>query len=753
VLTGVLFATIFTLIGFAFIPSKYSQTFFYFPVGVIYFVILVAVISSISNLSVGFSSVIAIFFSTLLLIYRIFKNSSYRDLLKSFGKIQVTVPYILIILTNSLVSFLNLDLAGRNFDAYYAIQDGTFLASHSVFESRKGLFPDSLLPLDWSASTSIRYGVSLVLASTKFILHDNLWTQAQPLFILLFIILFLVLYSFSKSVFKINNFSASCIAVLATFSPMYLLHIQYFMFGQALTLPLLIFSFILFSDFNPSWESRFLQIAMLACLFIAYPAMFYPLFGFYLISLIFDFIRTKKYYNIAANLGLFSLILTFAYDFDFGAIGNRIFSWVVGSVSPATINITNSDLITIPIFSQFTSDIGFPLIFGFLPYPFSGNVPTILIYTLNLLCLSIFVLVLSLLFPWNKSDARMKAVILYLIFWCIFPFFGFVRGNSYLFFKISVWLMPILMLLFAGKFFDRTSFVISTGTSKGAAKRNMLRIFITTILIAQSVTSLSYLKSMKGWDSFPQRPSTKEYPNLLALNFPPESIISISTPTAEEATWTAGLINANPAKIFSLGASQQALAVGLNRRCELSYVQKNFDSVDYLIENTEKQDVVENLVFNSISSGTGSGWRKYSVLDLKYGVVPNGAGSYPPTFLENGNSPVNNAKIIRWSSGQICLSIFSKNANAIKLQLNYANGPDIGPMPVWEGSLNSQRLPLVVSGQEISTNLNLDSGWNLFQIVQKSCKDPMENFNRWSRRADDRLLCFAYGSVRTFRSN
>ena len=751
-LTSLTFLTIFAVIGLAFVPSRYSRSFFYLPIGIIYFVFLISIISSISKISTGLSSVIAISFSVGFLLYRLITNPTYFREVRALLRYFILLPYLLVIFTNFLTSAFSLDLAGRNFDAYYAIQDGTFLSDHAVGDSKIGKFPDDLLPLDWSASPSIRYGISYVLGSQKFILNNNLWTQAQFLFFLFFVILALTLVSFAKHFFGVKDLHAFFLGIFAVLSPMYLLHIQYFMFGQAMTLPLLIFSLVLLTESLPSRNLRFLQIILLVSLFVAYPAMFYPTCGFYLLKLIWDGIRGKKYIFLLTNLFGLMLVFILVHGFDFTIIFNRIFSWVVGSVSPDTINTMAPDSITIPIFSQFTSGLGLPLVLGFFPYPFPFMLPQTTMLLLNLICLVLFFLALFPWSPWSALNNQIKAITMYLLLWLFFPFFGFVRGNSYLFFKVSVWLIPIFVLLLAGKITTSLS-PVRANSFQIQLKKGSLGLLIFSFLIVQVVTSAAYLKSLRGWDSFPQRPSLIDGLALQTFNPSVESNIAISTPTAEEATWAAGLIAPGSSNVFSLGASKQALAVGLTRECNLSFSQKNFENLDYIVQNSEKVDIVENLKFTSEPIANQNRWQLFSAKSLNSGVITNGAGTYPPTILTSETSPVPGSDVIRWSSGQICLAIFSDSSKNSEIKLAYSSGPDSGKHPSWIGKLNFNKLPLEVSQHAIFAPLQLNKGWNLLQIEQNSCEDPMKNFNRWTRRADDRLLCFVVGSVRVSSLN
>jgi hypothetical protein len=742
----------FALVGVAFSPSRLLSQFFYLPVGIVYFILFTSSISNIFQLKVGVSATLTILLSVLVIGLRIrLRNIAFLQVLKKGKDLLPTVLLIGPVL-GFLLKSTNIDFAARNFDAHYAIVDGLFLFNNSASSSIIGSQRDELLPMDWSASTNLRYGMSFVVSFLETIQIGDAWTNAQYVFFALLIILSLTIYSFSRDVLKRSKKVSLILSLLVSLSPISLVNINYFMFGQTLALPVLILGFLVLGRIAIQRSEYILQVAILMFFFVAYPAMLFPSLVFFFLCLGRAVYQSKIKLTSISKLFLVLIVMSLVvYGFEPSAAISRLIIWVMANLDPQSVNLSADESIPITIFSQFTSILGFPLTLGLIPYPFLGDQFFFVSLLLNVLIFFVVFQSAKHVFQSLRKDENLIPIFLFFFAWLLVPVFGFLGGNSYLYIKVMIWISPLVALVFwdlvVGKFVAfvqllKVRAVPSIGTSV-----TLVLLFSISVMMMQ--TSLTYGKMFPKWDSFIQRPMPSVYSEFKNSRFDENTKVAINATTAEEALWTAGLFGIRNNQFYSLGVKTQALGEGLTTKCSKPFAQKNFREFDFILENTQKQDVGISSQYKAGSRISSIGdWELLNRSGLEFAIVMNGSGTFPPTILAENASPISGSNVFRWSSGQVCFSIFTNKTLDIQVTIPYSRGPDFNPEGVWKVVAGNRSAALSVTETTLGFGTTLNPGWNLVQVSRSDCNLTSVE-SRWTRRADDRLLCFAVGKITT----
>ena len=740
------------LIGIAFSPSKFQGNYFYLPVGIIYFILLTSTISNVFKVDAGPSSVLTIFVSTILIALRIRLKNIERS--QFMAKVKELSPIVLLIgpILTFFLKKTNIDFAARNFDAHYAIVDGLFLLNNSASSATVGSLENELLPMDWSASTNLRYGMSYLVGFLETIQIGDAWKNAQYIFFALLIILSLTIYSFARAIFKRSKLVSLTLSALVAISPISFLNINYFMFGQTLALPVLILGFLVLGKVATGRSEYFLQVAILMFFFVAYPAMLFPSLIFFFLSLGRAFYQGRV--RVISLVKLFGVLIGMSllvYGFDPSDPISRLLIWITANLNPQSVNLSSEESIPITIFSQFTSNLGFPLTLGLIPYPFLGRQFFALNLVLNLLVFFVVYQAVKHVYQVLRKDDNLIPFFLFFSSWLLVPAFGFLGGNSYLYIKVMVWISPLIALVFwdlvIAKFDSFFHLLKQRGIPQIGASVTLVSLFLTSILLMQ--VSLAYGKMFPKWDSFTQRPLPNVYSEFKSSGIEENSKIAVNATTAEEALWTAGLFGLRSNQFYSLGVKSQALGEGLTTRCTMPFAQKNFEGFDYILENTKKQDVgIPSQYATSSKISSFSDWELLNRSGLEFALVMNGSGTFPPTIMTENTSPVSGSNVFRWSSGQVCFSIFTNKTLDVQVNIPYSAGPDFNPKGIWKVLVDEKSTSPTVSETNLFFRTTLIPGWNLVQVSRSGCNlGSIEN--RWSRRADDRLLCYAVGKITT----
>jgi len=740
------------LIGVAFSPSRFLGQYFYLPIGIVYFILLTSTISNVFKIDAGPSSVLTISVSVFLIALRIrLRNIERSQILE---KVKELLPIVLLIgpVLTFLIKKTNIDFAARNFDAHYAIVDGLFLLNNSASSSAVGTLKNELLPMDWSASTNLRYGMSYVVSFLETIQIGDAWINAQYVFFALLIVLSLTIYSFARAIFKRSKPVSLILSALVTISPISFLNINYFMFGQTLALPVLILGFLVLSKVAIGKSEYLLQMAILVFFFVAYPAMLFPSLIFYLLSLGRACYQGKvKVISVVKLFGVLIGISLLVYGFDPSDPISRLLIWITANLNPQSVNLSSNESIPIRIFSQFTSILGLPLTLGLIPYPYLGRQLFALSVVLNLLVFLVLYHAVKHVYQVLRKGDDLIPFFLFFFSWLLVPAFGFLSGNSYLYLKVMVWISPLIALVFwdlvLAKFASFFHLLKQRGIPQVGDSVTLVSLVLISILLMQ--VSLAYGKMFPKWDSFTQRPLPNVYSEFKSSGIKENAKIAINATTAEEALWTAGLFGLRSNQFYSLGVKSQALGEGLTTRCTMPFAQKNFEGFDYILENTKKQDVgIPSQYAASSKVSSFSDWELLNTSGLKFALVMNGSGTFPPTIMTESTSPVSGSNVFRWSSGQVCFSIFTNITLDVQVNIPYSTGPDFNPKGIWKVLIDDKSTSPTVTETDLGFRATLNPGWNLVQVSRSGCSlGSIEN--RWSRRADDRLLCYAVGRINT----
>lgn len=638
-----------------------------------------------------------------------------------------------------IISRIGFDFASRNFDAYYAIQDGIFLSVHPSYQHLAN--SHEILPLTWSASTNDRYGVSYLIALLRYLHVGNPWSNAQYIMIFTLIVLILIIYSFLKKIFSLNGREKIIIFIVVSFSPAILIPLQYFMFGQVLGLAVAILAIAILNYQNVDKKASRYSLFISSTLLIIYPAMVFPVGLFWCIYLLQENGTSiiRRIFRVILTFGVAALIALVEFGFHFSILWKRIWTWIAGSLLS---NSTTDNLqFQIKLFGQYSSKIGIPLYTGILRYPYTLAQSNKTVFVFLLISVSIFV---NALFLIRKiSERNSKSILVAFVFsWLLMAFIAYVTTNSYVFVKFSTWTMPIVL-----------------GTACLALLRN--KILYTTklksliikivslasaVAIAMSlITSISYALTLKTWDSFPQVPKPNLYSSFNHLQIQGTQKIGVVSPTAEEAMWTAGLFGSvTQSRFLSLGVTNQALGAGLDRNCAYNDAEKAYDSLGYIVTNDQQWDIVPPLTFNKPPQFKIANYSVSLASNLKSALIINGGGLFPPSKIGfyDGHSIPSGA--LRWSSGEVCLAVFSSLATEKDIKMNFAPGPDLSSGMMWKLNVNGIMKNEPFTPGILTHKAQLNAGWNLIQIVQPGCYvDGKSRSGRWTSRVDDRKLCFA----------
>jgi len=605
--------------------------------------------------------------------------------------------------------------------------------------------------MDWSASTNIRYGISFIIGYLERLHIGSAWENAQYVFFALLIILSLTVYSFARMVLKRSKKVSLALSALVAISPISLLNINYFMFGQSLALPVLILGFLVLGKVATLKSELLLQIAVLIFFFVAYPAMLFPSLIFFGLILLRGIYRGElKFITILQLFVILLGVVLAVFGFDVSSPISRFAIWITSNLNPQSVNLSSDESIPITIFSQFTSIIGLPLTLGLIPYPFVVQQVFFIIIALNFLTFLVFYQVIKHIRENLRKDEYLIPLLMFSFSWLIVPAFGFLKGNSYLYIKVMIWISPIVALVFwdlvLAKYIVGLKSLKARAIPQGTGIITLLSLTLVSILMLQ--VSFSYGQMFPKWDSFIQRPMPSDYPEFNKLRISKDASVAINATTAEEALWTAGLLGKKRGTFYSLGVKSQALGEGLTTKCTKSFAQKNFSTMDYLLENSIEQDVDIPSQYAAASKVSSFGdWDLYESSSLIFSLIMNGSGTFPPTIMQTDGSPVPGSNVFRWSSGQICFSIYTAKRENVRLEIPYASGPDFDPQGKWTIQAGNLATETTTIEESLMFTVNVQPGWNLIQVERSGCRLPSIQ-NRWNRRADDRVLCFAIGKIK-----
>jgi len=718
--------------------------------GLVVFLFATNSFSSLLQWNVGRSAFLVICFSIILIVYRskrlFFETSFLREI--SFEFIWLAIVAISL---SPVFLLLSKDIASRNFDAYYATQDGIFLSDNSVLKSTSKV--TELLPLTWGADSSDRYGISFFTSLIQFTTNQNPWLAAKFIYIAIatisiFAFRALILSFLPTSQTKLANL----LSIVFTISPFFILQSMYFMYGQTIALVFFPLFLLLLRDFQSRRNQIWLAIIVVTS-FVSYPAISLIL-GLILFVLLITKLfekenESKNSRNFMAIVFTMFAAVVLAFGFNFTVILDRVWTWVGGHLG-LTKNLENtSNSIQIELFSQFDSILGVPLYLGLIPHPFNKN--------WNLVAGVVILFILSWFFIhcikyFYKSivpdDFKRSFVIIFCV--CSFvPLVSFIQGAGYIVFKTSTWfgpyLLTIFILVFLHKFRDASIF--SLDLLKKSNRKTFI-YFVSSLVIVAMVfnTSFQYSKIFSTWNSFGQIPNSMNSSQLSSIQNIGSGKVAIISPTAEESAWLSGmLIPSLTSQTLSLGQNEQALTEGLKTSCSLNKVQKNFSQVTSVLYSDRTLDVVPPIQFTRQPTRFGD-WEMSDTDDLEFAVVVN-SGAFPPTLSTNHPLPLQNQVAMRWSGGSMCLGVFSAsdNVRGVSIPVYLLNSAGV-ENENWKITLNGKKLVFKTQSDTLIFKLDLKKGWNSLLLRNLDC--PLRvDVNRFRGNADDRPLCVMFGGL------
>ena len=551
---------------------------------------------------------------------------------------------------------------------------------------------------------------------------------------------------------KIGNESQKNLANLVGFgsvvlSPFFLMQWQYFMYGQMLAIPILILLVIKLGEFRFSGFDT-LQVAVLNLfLFICYPAIFFISFSLSIISIAAknNFSSRniprliKMYYQILFTFVFLSLLLFV------GSLSNPIKRFLVWFITNTDRGAEHS-WESIQLFSQFTSKISIPLWFGMFPYPYLGTSSFLIWIPASIAAVLTLVYFYKMLLRESKANQFTEVFLILMAESHSLLALAFFLNKPYLIVKILVWLMPVTSAVF---FY---LFIRDVKSVKIAIFRlNLLvKVFPVLLVTALSVgTSGVYLGRTLSWTNFPQIIKPNDYALPGALISKDSGKIALLTPTTEEGIWFAGQLSKDlSTKIYNLSASGQSLGLSMSRECKLSRSQRLFADFSSVVFNHQTLDNVMHFEYVPSTTNKSGSWRLIEAKNLIKSVIIQGYGVSAPWIKSKNQSPLIGSSIIRWSSSQICIGVYSDEVRGIELSIPILIGPDLLQATPWKSpSAQVQFSTAAVPGEGLlRLKHKVPAGWSTLQVIQPGCFNFVYK-DRWRSTPDDRRLCFAIGSI------
>ena len=203
--------------------------------------------------------------------------------------------------------------------------------------------------------------------------------------------------------------------------------------------------------------------------------------------------------------------------------------------------------------------------------------------------------------------------------------------------------------------------------------------------------------------------------------------------------------NVDQNQIQILGPTLQALGGALSSECIAGKTQSTFDMSGYIVEDLNSLDIVPPLIFKSVPDFSFGSITINSSRNIQSGLILNSGGVYPPEILQSVNKP---RSAFRWSTGQVCFSLYASNVDTQEVSLFFEKGPDFGVDNPWLVLQDKRIIASRSNKGVISFEVSPKVGWNTIQVQQPGCyshkKSPRQ---RWNLRADDRGLCIQISRI------
>lgn len=648
-----------------------------------------------------------------------------------------------------------------NFDFFYNSQDSQYLLKNSVLSFH--IDETEIFPIDWSANYQGRFGISLIAAA---IMRVGDVTALAINSILISSLIFLILcafYSFVRIIFGFEKRLAFISAVVMTLSAGIAQSYFYYLLGQMSAIPLFVASLCLIPETIGAIEKK----NQVRCVLLVSIFVFNSLYIMYAILFVFSVFITALavVYSVIANKSSISAIFrTSCYFLLFHAvafIGIRILNLkeLIASISSwiaLSVKTGSGAQGSVAVFSEYTLEAFTSLMLGIASYPTPGSIafgwvdggirPAVLLCAGLLACLILLVSIWGYVRAREFSHDKKACVLAIFTVFAVSALVFFYTGSGYSLFKISTWLLPLLIPAVVNS---------AVGDRQHLALPSFVRLGSGAFITANLLSSLAYF----GATLLPEHGSKSV--NAFAVNGYPGLAELEGAINAQPATSSLvldlknGIRNAWIAR--ALGSNLPTVPLSQNRQplvdrelpkdaCSASFEALNDDSI--IITDAKAKDVI--LDANSLPHF----YANQIYLAARWKDVPYyafiGRGSYPPEqhdgFAENNK--------FRWVERGVELYYFSRNDGVMNISLKawpgYVNGPEERTLTLQSGN-KTQKAQFSRSHPAVSfANVPVKSGMNCYVLQSDDQITPQLRYGavfRQAAQADTRKLSFAISSV------
>jgi len=722
-----------TLVGNLISPRKVTKP-AYFPIlGFGYLILTTSILSNLMSLSVSNSLLVSLF---LLIPLIVFKNNFLFLILKPA---DLFFQILLVTLTLGILAFERHFFGVVNFDFFNAAQDGRFLLNHGTLETN---FINSILPATWSAGTGSRYAVSFVIAGfLRLFPNLNPLLIAEGILVVLFALGISTFIQVIKDRVALPTTKVYFLGILSTFSFFSIYALNNQMFGQITALPFVYFLFTALPLGKWNFREIFITTSAFFVIFMLYPPILPPT----ILGLIFFFFHQSKrnLLNIRSVLQGFLCILILFFSIYSSNVSwpwKMLWSFVSPQIQDLSQNFQAN------LFPQIVSAIGPGQILGFIPLSYSGSWNVFFVTCIFLFSAFFLLIFIGGLF---KFFEEFKSPVIYLIVaLLIFLVYAFVTQNSYVVFKIAVWLgLPIFLLTVAFLIFSLSDQI---GKNENKFFLHIVRFVLTIFVVSNLFLSSNQILGLRNnkSTSFPNTATITQLNTLSAMNFNRNEIIGIVTPTAEEAAWISSAFKPNFLKnLVNVGTQNQASLESRRKECNFSQTLAAAKTATSILTRNIIEDVTPPILTDGPSIKIGQDFRSIPITSLEKMIIVE-SGLFPPTLNRQiSKNPIPNSEALRWGMRNICLIVYSNLPKDIHLTIPVLRGPEMPEKPIWfsaTGKLTNSQSPDGIIYLDLVQRL--ESGWNTVEISLINHQEYVPS--GWYKvRADSRTLSFAIGKI------
>ena len=628
-----------------------------------------------------------------------------------------------------------------NFDFVYGVQDGLYLADHSVRipPAQGGGFP-----FDWGSVGIGRYcGIFLVTIINEITKSPLL--AAILVYAISIALIFLSLIFFCQKVFRYTALRSVALSVFAILSPLSLFGFHNQLIGQTtgISVTITLLAILVSQRDWPALRANsyhWIVATLVAGLFWIYPAQLILLLPVLAVLVLLIYLDAKKdgsAFSILVGIVIVISLLLVSFSRDFKGTLNRIHTLIFYSSESQGATLYDS------IFNQLSSKKGPVISSGFLEYGDTSSWwPILLIFTIVLVLVVSILRFKALISAGRNSLLTTDSVLSILYFYILGAYIIlFFTQSNYLLFKISTWFSPLMALLF-----------IATLTEYRHLFKEKWKIFFIIFIIpaAYLMVNTSHLiagKAMSGSD-IPFTYSRLSFDNdlLERINESKNSVL-LSMPSMEEAAWiTINMPRAATRETINFfGYDQQSLYLGFSRTLPEFPLTKQTDSVFILKKGND--------IFPDYSLTQEPVWENREMVEIQLKNLERhfvfGVGAFYPDRAKV--SPFGEGVPFRWSNGYINFGVYSKSKQTFDLKVPVKIGPDFRGKFSPKTNNGSIVFKSAASGMELLEwrGITINPGWNTLELHLSD--QPIFRTPKNSLRPDFRPLSVAIGKMQVTR--